>query len=271
MQGAMRRAPLNLRARRWRLYIVVPGLAAMLSAGLIWLNGFTQLEAQTNVGRYSSDFATGQFDPTRPSFSSDTQQLIDEIRQLVDEAQRARAADPLFLQDLRSVTNRFFWPWRTLSLFDDFSGSDQPDSPTWTSLGGSVALDPDGGLLIEGSLGDLDDFQIPGGLKASNKAEWTGSPRSFRFVDSSIQSVTARRAIRLVDSLSGNFRFRLELGPSISRSAIIGLYPMTSDASFKAESGIGGMNRMRQSWWMTGDGRIWHGSRQQANISFSIR
>ena len=85
----------------------------------------------------------GAFD----SGQGETQELVDALRNLVNEADRGRAADPLFLRDLRELADRFDDPWRTRIIFDDFGDGDYTRDPAWRVVSGSFAVDPRRGLL----------------------------------------------------------------------------------------------------------------------------
>ena len=76
-----------------------------------------------------------------------TQTLVEELRSLINEADRGRAADPLFLRDLRALADRFDNPWRTRIVFDDFRDGDYTRDPAWTVLSGVFAVDSRRGLL----------------------------------------------------------------------------------------------------------------------------
>ena len=85
----------------------------------------------------------GTFD----SGQGQTQALVEDLRALINEADRGRAADPLFLRDLRDLTDRFDNPWRTRIIFDDFSDGDYTRDPAWTVVSGGFAVDRRRGLL----------------------------------------------------------------------------------------------------------------------------
>ena len=75
------------------------------------------------------------------------QALARELEALIDEAERARAADPRFLQDLRDAiaAHAAFTP-RAALIRDDFSDGDFTRDPRWTVASGDFAVDPRLGL-----------------------------------------------------------------------------------------------------------------------------
>ena len=64
------------------------------------------------------------------------EQHVDEIRDLIDEVDRARAADPRFVRDARSVLRRYDNPWRVPLAAKDFRDGDFPRNPAWVVDGG---------------------------------------------------------------------------------------------------------------------------------------
>ncbi len=242
-------------------------IAGIIGLIMIVLGAAPTVSQAQIVSRYSPNFATGQFNLAQPRFSSDTQQLVDEIKLLLEEAERAGAADPLFLQDLRAAADRFLWPWRNVVLFDDFSDGNFTDNPQWLNPGGFVTVADNVGLILDGT---NEGFGVPGGAEgvppgftSSSADAWAGSARSYDFVGSDIISPTARRAIRMDNSLEGDFTFRFQLGDEISPTATIGIYPVSSNNRFRSTSGTGGIDRMSSSWWMVGSGDFREGNERQ--------
>ena len=69
--------------------------------------------------------------------------LVRELEALIDEAERARAADPRFLQDLRDMIAAHVadaMP-RAALIRDDFSDGDFENDPAWTVVSGNFAID----------------------------------------------------------------------------------------------------------------------------------
>lgn len=75
-----------------------------------------------------------------------TQALTEELRRLVDEAARARAADPRFLEDLRALADRYGKPVVEILISDDFSDGDFTANPEWNIASGRFEMDWQGGL-----------------------------------------------------------------------------------------------------------------------------
>ena len=73
--------------------------------------------------------------------------LARELEALIDEAERVRAADPRFLQDLRdAIAAHAAAAPRAALIRDDFSDGDFTRDPRWTVASGNFAVDPRLGL-----------------------------------------------------------------------------------------------------------------------------
>lgn len=106
--------------------------------------------------RYSSNWGTPPSQATPQSGGdSAAQRLVDELGRLVDQAEKARAADPVFLRDLRDLARRFDWPWSVRLLFDDWSDGEIASNPAWRSSGAPVAVDPRYGVRTSVSAGPV--------------------------------------------------------------------------------------------------------------------
>ena len=115
------------------------GLAALV--GVIVLGG-----AATPTGAAEQRYSAWP-DPSRAGAGDDrVQELIDALGAIVDEAERARAADPRLLRDLRDLARRFERPWRISVLSDDFADGDFTANPTWTVTAGRYWVEPGYGL-----------------------------------------------------------------------------------------------------------------------------
>lgn len=108
-------------------------LTAVVVAGFALISGLGVATAEE--GRYGHDWRVGA-DGINPP-----EAMIIELRALIDEAERARAADPLFLRDLRDLARRHSWPWHQRLLFDDFSDGDLDQNPSWSVAGRNIVVD----------------------------------------------------------------------------------------------------------------------------------
>ena len=74
--------------------------------------------------------------------------LARELEALIDEGERARAADPRFLQDLRDkiAAHAAAAAPRAAPIRDDFADGDFTDDPRWTVVSGDFAVDRELGL-----------------------------------------------------------------------------------------------------------------------------
>jgi hypothetical protein len=69
-----------------------------------------------------------------------TAQMVKELRRLVDEAEKARAADPRFLYDLRALARRYENPWARRIVADDFADGNHTRNPAWTIASGDFQV-----------------------------------------------------------------------------------------------------------------------------------
>jgi len=74
------------------------------------------------------------------------QDFVDKLKGLIDEAEKARAADPQFLGDLRGLAREYDSPRRRVVLSDRFEDGDFTDNPTWTVTQGRYWVEPGWGL-----------------------------------------------------------------------------------------------------------------------------
>ncbi|MCH7937353.1 MAG: hypothetical protein IH994_09750 [Proteobacteria bacterium] len=87
-------------------------------------------------------------DPNAPSGAASQRQqdFVDKLKGLIDEAEKARAADPGFLRDLRGLAREYDSPRRRVVLSDRFEDGDFTDNPTWTVTQGRYWVERGWGL-----------------------------------------------------------------------------------------------------------------------------
>jgi len=81
--------------------------------------------------------------------SENMQDLIGDLEDLIDQAEKDRAADPEFLKDLRSALLEYSAPAASkyvALLFDDFRDGNYTQNPTWTVTSGGFKVDRKGAL-----------------------------------------------------------------------------------------------------------------------------
>jgi hypothetical protein len=76
--------------------------------------------------------------------SEDVSQLVQDIQKLIDQAEKDKAADPQFLDDLRGVLADYQNPWTTRLLYDDFRDGNYTAGPAWTVSGGVFKVKREG-------------------------------------------------------------------------------------------------------------------------------
>ena len=87
-------------------------------------------------------------DPNAPSQAGDQRQqdFVDKLKGLIDEAEKARAADPQFLGDLRGLAREYDRPRRRVVLSYRFEDGDFTDNPAWTVTQGRYWVERGWGL-----------------------------------------------------------------------------------------------------------------------------
>ena len=116
--------------------------------------------ALAQSSRYSSEFGKS---------TDQVEKLVKDLRRLIDEADRARAADPLFLRDLRALANRYTNPWRQRLVYDDFGDGDYTRSPAWTVTAGEFFIDQAGLISRTGGTATSQSSNSSGSRKTDTK------------------------------------------------------------------------------------------------------
>lgn len=112
-------------------------VAWLASAALLPLAG---AQAQSTDNRYSAW--------TPPSAVNDARLngMLKELDALIREAEKARAADGVFLRDLKALSARYQKPTAQRLLFDDFADNDFQRNPTWSVTSGEYWVEKGYGL-----------------------------------------------------------------------------------------------------------------------------
>jgi len=85
-----------------------------------------------------------------------TQQLVKELKTLTNQAERNRAADRRFIDQLRDLTNRYDRPWGNRLIFDNFKDGELQRNPLWFSNSRNFWVTPSIGLRTQVQLAQID-------------------------------------------------------------------------------------------------------------------
>ena len=107
--------------------------------------------ASAQDSRYQSWSPPGGTSTQAGATSADN--LLKDLKTLVDDAEKARAADRMFLRDLRDLMARYQRPWTQRLMFDDFVDGDITRNPTWTTVSGEFWVEQGYGLRSKGVAG----------------------------------------------------------------------------------------------------------------------
>ena len=75
-------------------------------------------------------FVQAQTDPG-PVGGGQTQELVDQLKELIRGAEQDRRSNPAITKQLRDLVRRYDWPWRVSLLYDDFRDGDYAYDPRW--------------------------------------------------------------------------------------------------------------------------------------------
>lgn len=115
------------------------GLKSLLIAGVVALG--------IAAGPTLAQDSTTRYQPWQGYNSENMQDLIGDLEDLIDQAEKDRAADPEFLKDLRAALAQYSAPAApsyVALLFDDFRDGNYTQKPTWTVTSGAFKVDNKG-------------------------------------------------------------------------------------------------------------------------------
>lgn len=69
-----------------------------------------------------------------------TLQLVDQLKEIIQQAERGRGTDRATLSSLKDLVNRYDWPWRVRLLSDDFSDGNFTANPAWSVYRGDFRV-----------------------------------------------------------------------------------------------------------------------------------
>jgi len=116
----------------------------ILFAGLICS---ASVQAADSASRYQAWQPPANEKVYAQNSDSDThQRMIDQLNRLINDAEKARAADRHFIQDLRDILSQYDWPWRITLVDEDFTDGNVSRSPAWKIEAGDFELERGFGL-----------------------------------------------------------------------------------------------------------------------------
>lgn len=114
----------------------------LLAAAILLIASPVALEAQdTRYSTWSDPQASAAADT-----NAEMQGFIARLNTLIDEAEKAKAADPVFLKDLRALASGAAQPWNTVALDDAFNDGNFTANPVWQVLAGAYFIETGWGL-----------------------------------------------------------------------------------------------------------------------------
>jgi hypothetical protein len=112
-------------------------LASMLLA--------TPVHAESRYSTWSDPDAKPQQSASSKQ-DGDMNKLIGELNALVDDAIKARAANPVFLEDLKALARKYSTPWPRRLVSEVFKDGDFTRNPVWTVTSGEYRIEKGWGL-----------------------------------------------------------------------------------------------------------------------------
>lgn len=119
----------------------VVAAAWLASAAILPWGGAYAQSAGTPYGSWSPPGAT-----SNAVTDAQLESLLKELNAMIAKAEKARAADGVFLQDLKALAARYQNPTAARLLFDDFSDGDYQRDPAWSVTSGEYWVERGYGL-----------------------------------------------------------------------------------------------------------------------------
>jgi len=85
-------------------------------------------------------------DSSAPANNEKLQEFVSKLKALVEKAEKAQAASPQFLRDLRDLAIGYERPWRNLVLNDTFADGNFNTNPKWQVSAGEYWIEQGWGL-----------------------------------------------------------------------------------------------------------------------------
>lgn len=106
----------------------------------------------------STDSRYSEWQGNQPA-GGDIAAFLQQLKGMIDEADKAKAADPLFIQDMRDLIAAYENPFSTVLFADEFKDGNFTANPTWTASAGQWEVD------LKGSNVGLRSTIIPPGTQ----------------------------------------------------------------------------------------------------------
>ena len=126
----------------FRHFVLIPSLCGALAFSV-------SAGAAGNESRYGSWNDPNAPSATNVSSNQDVKSLLKDLNKLIDEAEQARAADRMFLRDLKDLAARYENPWSVQIFSDDFMDGDYIRDPQWSVKSGRYWVEKGYGLRNE--------------------------------------------------------------------------------------------------------------------------
>ena len=100
------------------------------------------------VSAQSTKYSTWS-DPSNPDGAAGNAEIkafTDKLNKLIDDAEKAKAADPIFLKDLRALANTYSAPALRTIFSDTFEDGDFTQGPAWNVVSGAYFIEKGWGL-----------------------------------------------------------------------------------------------------------------------------